>query len=56
VPFKVIIANPHKNIISCNFEKNKLGDAGLDHIVQAIKSNPKGDMRILKLSNNKLSI
>lgn len=40
----------------CDFDNNKLEDNGLDHIMSGIKNNPKGDLRILKLSNNSLSI
>eukprot|EP00347_Sterkiella_histriomuscorum_P006697 403351781 len=54
--FKDLLANPNKPIIACNFQNNMLGDQGIDHIVQAIKLNPKGDMRIVKFSHNKLSI
>lgn len=56
VLFRDILQNPNKPILMCNFERNMLGDQGLDHIVQALKNNPKGDMRILKFSHNKLSI
>ncbi|CDW85255.1 ankyrin unc44 [Stylonychia lemnae] len=54
--FKGLLGNELKSIISCNFDNNTLGDQGLDHIVQAMKNNPKGDMRILRISKNKLSI
>ena len=39
-----------------DFENNHMGDMGVEHVVQAIKNNKKGDVRILKLSNNQLSI
>lgn len=40
----------------CDFDNNKLGDTGLDQIMGGIKNNPKGDMRILKIGSNGLSI
>lgn len=54
--FKIVLSDGDKNIIYCNFENNQLGDKGLDHILQAIKNNPIGDMRVLKISRNDLSI
>lgn len=31
--FRLILTNPVKNIMVANFDKNQLGDQGLDHIV-----------------------
>ncbi len=54
--FKLVLADEKKDIIHCDFDNNNLGDQGIDHIVSAMKNNVKGDMRILKVSKNKLSI
>lgn len=54
--FKFLLSDEKRPIRMCDFDNNLLEDAGLDQIMSGIKNNPKGDMRVLKLSNNKLSI
>jgi len=53
---KLLLSDDKKPIINCDFDNNNLQDQGLDQIMTGIKNNPNGDLRVLRLSNNKLSI